>query len=624
MAPKRGANFDSKERRVTKHVLCAAIGLGIGLGLYAPLSAQDGNGPRSTSVPTGIPPAPKRASDAYPPNPFGFFRGHGPPERLENPRAIGLYFDTFILAVVGVVFLLWVRTSYWVSRDSAILRLKSQYWNLGMLASGSAGFLLVFFLPRYYNLLPLLALYGLPLYAYVRQRNARVPAFSKVMTQRHLVVLLLRQLATIGIRVQMPGFQAAGLAGTNIRFLGKSDDSTLGVSETISRQAENSPNYLAAKDLVLRAIARRASDIHLEPKEGELAIRLRIDGLMFPDESYDVAQGRNIINIFKILCALDITERRRSQDGSFRAEALGREIDFRVATQSTQLGEKLSIRVLDPENSVRELDELGLRKAVYDQIREVIRKPHGLVLVVGPAGSGKSTTLHAALNDLDTQSKNVITIEDPVEYREPSMTQIEIRTSEGQTFFETLRNVLRQDPDLVMIGEIRDGETAQSACQAALAGHVVLTTLHANDTIAAVLRMLELGTEPSLLAGSLELVLSQRLVRRLCGECKKEYQPTKDDLAKMGLSPEDVSALCREGKNPKCPKCRGLGYYGQVGVFEMLAMSDELRAVILDNPTPTSLRLAARNQGLLTLREEGLRLVARGVTSVEELTRVVG
>jgi type II secretory ATPase GspE/PulE/Tfp pilus assembly ATPase PilB-like protein len=600
------------------------IGFWLALEAPAPLCAQAENAQASASAPTAISPAAPRASEAYPPNPFGFFRGHGPPDLLENPRAIGLYFDSFLMLAVVIVFLLWVRTSYWVSRDSASLRLSSTTWNLAMLIAGSAGFLLVFFLPRYYNLLPLFALYGLPLYAYVRHRNSRVPEFSKVMTPRHFVAVVLRQLAKVGIRVQMPGFQAAGLAGTSIRFLGKSDDRTLGVSETISRQAENSPNYLAAKDLILRALTGRASDIHLEPKEGELAVRLRIDGLMVPDESYEVARGRNIINIFKILCALDITERRRAQDGSFRAEALGREIDFRVATQSTQLGEKLSIRVLDPENSVSELDELGLRKGVYDQLRETIRKPHGLMLAVGPAGSGKSTTLHAALNDLDTKGKNVITIEDPVEYRLDSVTQIEIKTSEGQTFFETLRNVLRQDPDVVMIGEIRDGETASAACQAALAGHMVLSTLHASDTIAALLMMLELGTEPSLLTGSLEMILAERLVRRLCTECKQEYKPTKDDLAKLGLPPDDLRTLYREGKDPKCPQCRGRGYVGQVGVFEMLLVTDELRKVILDNPTPTSLRLAARNQGLLTLREEGLRLVARGITSIEELTRVVG
>ncbi len=624
MAPEQGANFDSKEPGVTKYVLCGVIGLAVGLGFIAPLSAQEDKSPKSATVAAGIPPALPRTPDAYPPNPFGFFRGHGPPERLENPRAVGLYFDTVLMLVVGLMFLLWVRTSYWVSRDSAVLKLSSPLWNLGMLLSGLAGFLSVLFVPRYYNLLPLLAFYGLPLYAYVRHRNSKVPAFSKVMTQRHFVVLLLRQLAWLGIRVQMPGFQATGLGGTNIRFLGKSDDRTLGVSETISRQAENSPNYLAAKDLILRAIARRSSDIHLEPKEGELAVRLRIDGLLFPDESYEVSQGRNIINIFKILCALDITERRRPQDGSFRAEALDREIDFRVATQSTQLGEKLSIRILDPDNSVRELDELGLRRGVYDQIREVIRRPHGMVLVAGPAGSGKSTTLHAALNDLDTASKNVITIEDPVEYRLESVTQIEIRTAEGQTFFETLRNVLRQDPDVVMIGEIRDGETAQAACQAALAGHVVLTTFHATDTIAALLRMLELGTDPALLTGSLELVIAQRLIRRLCTECKTEYKPRPEELARMGLPAEEVSVLYQDGKNLKCPQCRGLGYSGQAGVFEVLAMTDDIRQVILDNPTPTALRLAARNQGLLTLREEGLRLVARGITSLEELIRVVG
>ncbi len=573
---------------------------------------------------SAIPSAPPRAPEAFPPNPFDFFRGHGPPELLQNPRAVGLYYDFFLLSFLAIVFLLWVRTSYWVSRDSSVHRLHSPFWNLAMLVSGLVGFASVFMLPRYYGLLPLLVFYGLPLYAYVRLRNGRVPAFSKVMTSRHLAAILLRQLSWLGIRIQMPGIQVAAIGGTNVRFLGKSDERIAGVSETISRQVEHSPNYLAAKDLIYRAVTRRSTDIHLEPKDGQLQVRLRIDGLRCPEDAYDLAQGRNLINIFKILSALDITERRRAQDGSFRGEVDGREIDFRVATQSTQLGEKLSIRVLDPENSIRELHELGLRKSVYDQIREVIQRPHGLVLAAGPAGSGKSTTLHAALLELDTGQRNVITIEDPVEYRVASITQIEIQTSQGQSFAQTLRNVLRQDPDVLLIGEIRDGETAEAAGQAALAGHLVLSTLHAGDSIAAVLRILELGVEPSLLAGCLEMVIAQRLVRRLCPDCKEEFQPSADDLERIGLPAEEIDGLYRQGTLPNCPACRGLGYYGQVGVFEVLLMSDELRSIILENPTPTALRLAARNQGLLTLREEGLRLVARGITSLEELNRVVG
>lgn len=602
-------------------IILSALRLILLVGLIAPVNATaDENTPSAPA--SRIEPAPARTPDAYPENPFGFFRGHGPPQLLERPRAVGLYFDPFLMTVVGVIFLLWVRTSYWISRDSAILKLSSPLWNLGLLVSGVIGFLSVLLLPRYLSLLPLLAFYGLPLYAYVRLRNSRVPEFSKVLTRRHLMFLVLRQLTWLGIRVQAPGFQS--VSESRIRFLGKSDDHTAGVSETISRQAENSPNYVAAKDLILRAIRRRSTDIHLEPKEGELAVRFRIDGMMVPAESFEISQGRNLINIFKILCALDITERRRAQDGSFRAELEDREVDFRVATQGTQLGEKMTIRVLDPEHSVRDLDELGFRQGLFDQFCGVLRKPHGLVLVAGPPNSGKSTTLHAGLNELDTEQRNVITIEDPVEYRTESVTQIEIRTSAGQTFVETLRNVLRQDPDVVMIGEIRDGETAEAACQAAHTGHLVFSTVHANDSIAAVLRMLELGTDPPLLAETLSLVLAQRLVRRLCPECKEEYTPKAEELEIAGLPAEGVSKLFRPGTNPKCRICQGAGYYGQVGVFEVLPLNEEIRAHIEQKPTPTSLRVLARNHGLLTLHEEGLRLVARGVTSLEELTRVVG
>ncbi len=218
----------------------------------------------------------------------------------------------------------------------------------------------------------------------------------------------------------------------------------------------------------------------------------------------------------------------------------------------------------------------------------------------------------------------MITIEDPVEYHARNITQIEISTAKGQTFGETLRNVLRQDPDVVMIGEIRDEETAQAVCRAAHTGHLVFSTVHASDSIAAVLRLLELGTEPALLAETLSLVVAQRLVRRLCFECKEEYEPAADELIQAGLPEEGIEALYREGANPKCKVCRGVGYHGQVGVFEVLPLTEEVRGHLLQKPTPTSLRLEARNYGLLTLREEGLRLVARGVTSLAELNRVVG
>ena len=597
------------------------LGLLLLFGQQATVQA-DGNDPSQTAAPSPIPPAPSRTEEAYPPNPFGFYRGHGPPELLEHPRAIGLYFDPFLLIVLGLTFLLWVRTSYWVSRDSAILNLSSSTWNLALLASGVAGFACVFLLPRYYGLLPLFAFHGLPLYAYVRLRNSKVPEFSQVLTRRHLVVLGLRQLAWLGIRVDAPGFQS--VSETRIRFLGKSDDRTAGVSEAISRQVENSPNYLAAKDLILRAVRRRASDVHLEPKEGELAVRFRIDGLMSTDQAFDTARGRNVINIFKILCALDITERRRPQDGSFRAELEDREIDFRVATQGTQLGEKLSIRILDPAKSVSELEELGFRRALFDEVREVIKKPHGLILVAGPAGAGKSTTLHAALKETNAEQRNVITIEEPIEYQLESVTQIEIRSSAGQSFAEALKNVLRQDPDVVMVGEIRDADTAQAVCQAAHTGHLVFSTVHAQDSIGAVSRMLDLGADPPLLAEILSLVLAQRLVRRLCPKCKIEYEPKPEEIAGTGLPEEGVTAFYRKGDDENCRACQGTGYTGQVGVFEVLPLTEEIRQLIENKPAPTSLRLAARNHGLLTLREEGLRLVARGVTSLEELNRVLG
>tara|TARA_B100000809_G_scaffold19204_1_gene16986 strand:+ start:17 stop:1168 length:1152 start_codon:yes stop_codon:yes gene_type:complete len=382
---------------------------------------------------------------------------------------------------------------------------------------------------------------------------------------------------------------------------------------------------MATKELVYDAIVRRATDIHLEPKPNEITVRMRIDGVLYSMEPFDIPVGSAVVNVCKVLGAMDITEKRRSLDGSFQAETEERRIDFRVATQGTNHGEKLSLRILDQANSVSTLEDLGLRKQMTEELDAVIHQPHGLLLVCGPTGAGKSTTLYAAINEIDTLQRNVITIEDPVEYRMDNVNQIEINSRAGNSFATSLRSVLRQDPDVVMIGEIRDAETANIACQAANTGHMVFSTVHANDTITALYRIIDLEVEPFMLASSLSGILAQRLVRRLCSKCKEPYKPKPEFLRKANLPAERISKFYRPPKNPEteCAACGGLGFRGRVGVFELLPVNERMREMIRDQTAMTAIRAEARKNGMLYMKEEGLRLVVRGITSIDELLRVV-
>lgn len=560
-----------------------------------------------------------RRPDSYPPMPGGFFRGVS----ATRVDLAGYYFHWIKLFFLLGVWGLWLWTANWIDGDAHALKVRAEFWNSVVLVCGIAGFVLAFGSPNFgVAFLTLASAYGAPLGFYVYERNQRVPDSGKVLTPRHLRSVATRLLGRLGIEIGGKHITAT-VAGPPIRLIGKSGRGRDEVDR--SRQVENSRGYLAAKELIYDAILRRATDIHLEPKEDETQVRLRIDGVMHVAEPFDRATGDAIVNIFKVLSAMDITERRKPQDGSFRAEMEGREIDFRVATQGLHAGEKMSIRILDQSASIRSLSELGLRKQLLDQIVQIVKQPHGMFLSCGPTGAGKSTTLYAALREIDAYECNIITIEDPVEYKMENVTQIEINTKAGQTFAGSLRSVLRQDPDVVMIGEIRDGETAKIACQAANTGHMVFSTIHANDTITALSRLIDLGVEPFMLADSLSAILGQRLVRKLCNDCKEAYKPSIDELQRAGLPPDKVEKFYRPPKHPTvtCPTCNGLGYLGRIGVFELFVLTDRIRDMIRENQGMTAIKAEARKNGMLYMREEGLRLVVKGVTSLEELLRVV-
>jgi general secretion pathway protein E len=573
---------------------------------------------------TSAAPAPA-ATDRFPPNPKAFYRGNTPP--AEGGSSVGVDPGEYLSRIALILFVgllaAWMYICRFVDEDSRGLRVRPEFWNSVFVLTGVAGFLIALVSPLYaVGVLSVLLTCGVPFGFYVQERNRRVPESGKILTPNHIRGVVIRWAARVGIKLGGRGGDDEA-SGPPIEFIGKSDASGK-ADRNRTRQVENSKGYMAAKELVYDAILRRSTDIHLEPKEDEMSVRLRIDGVMYPTEPFDRVVGDAVMNIFKVLGGMDITEKRRGQDGSFGAKLEGREIDFRAATQGTRHGEKLSLRILDQSSSVNSLAGLGMRKKMQESMRQIVHQPHGLLLSCGPTGAGKSTTLYASLKDVDAYQLNVITVEDPIEYKMANVNQIEINTKAGQTFASSLRSILRQDPDVLMIGEIRDGETATIACQAANTGHMVFSTVHANDSITAVFRMLELGVEPFMVANSLSAVLGQRLVRRLCKECREAYKPEREVLDRLEIPADRIDQFFRPpGGGEMCPECNGLGYVGRTGVFELLVINDELRDLIRDKAAASKVKLAAKRNGMLTMKQEGIRLLAQGITSVEELERTV-
>ena len=391
------------------------------------------------------------------------------------------------------------------------------------------------------------------------------------------------------------------------------------------RQAEESRSFMAAKELVYDAVLRRATDIHLEPTTEQLSVRYRIDGILHAAEPFDRPTGDAVINVFKVLSAMDISEKRKPQDGSFGAKLQARDLDFRVATSGSKAGEKLVMRILDNSGAITKLEDLGMRPKIIEQVRSLVTQPHGMFLCCGPTGSGKSTTLYASLREIDRYQRNIITVEDPIEYHMDNVTQMEVNTKAGQTFATALRSILRQDPDVIMIGEIRDQETATIACQAANTGHMVFSTVHSNDAVTSLFRLLDLGVEPFMISSALTAVLGQRLVRVLCEACKEPYKPKPEFLKKANLPVEKVDVFYRRPENPEqvCQQCGGTGYFGRTGIYELLVVSEPLREMLRENPSINKIKAEARKNGMIYLQEDGLRQVIQGRTSIEELLRVV-
>jgi type IV pilus assembly protein PilB len=400
---------------------------------------------------------------------------------------------------------------------------------------------------------------------------------------------------------------------------GEQEDDLAHVKEIV----EDAPIVKFVNLLITQAINDRASDIHIEPTEHDMRVRFRIDGVLHEVMRSPKSIQAGVVSRLKIMSDIDIAERRVPQDGRMSVNTSSKKIDLRVATLPTVWGEKIVMRLLDNSTAMLDLTDLGFSAGNYRRYAESFTKPYGMMLVTGPTGSGKSTTLYATLNIVSTPEKNVITVEDPVEYRLPGINQVQTNAKAGLTFASALRSILRSDPDVVLIGEIRDHETAQIAIEAALTGHLVLSTLHTNDSPSAVTRLIEMGIEPFLVGSAIDCVLAQRLARRLCSKCKEIYVPTEETLvhARFPWTPaEPVPELHRA---VGCSACSKTGYKGRLALHEVMVVSEQIERLSVERASADVIGRAAREEGMVTLRADGMEKVRQGVTTLEEVLRIV-
>ncbi len=387
----------------------------------------------------------------------------------------------------------------------------------------------------------------------------------------------------------------------------------------LEKMAGESPIIRLVNYLIFDAVKQGASDIHIEPQEKKMAVRYRIDGVLFEAMNPPASMHAALISRLKVMSNLDISERRLPQDGRIRAMVHGRKLDLRLSTLPTVQGEKAVMRILDTRSIQVNLDQLGMDEDVLLMWKRQIDQPHGILLVTGPTGSGKTTTLYASLGQMDRTEMNISTVEDPVEYHLNGINQVQAHEKIGMSFAAALRSLLRQDPDVVMVGEIRDAETAKIAIQASLTGHLVLSTLHTNDAPSSVTRLINIGVEPYLIGSAVNATLAQRLVRKICDHCKVVAEPNPElieHLQLVGLNPHELY------KGEGCDRCRNTGYSGRVGLYELLVLDDFLRDKIVSNPNVTEFRRVCVERGMISLRNDGFRKVMRGLTTVDEVLRV--
>jgi type IV pilus assembly protein PilB len=429
--------------------------------------------------------------------------------------------------------------------------------------------------------------------------------------------------AEVARLARMSEFNEAQSVLDEIAYVSDEDEEDLEAEDGVS----DAPLVRLVNSIIMQAAGDGASDIHFEPQEESLMVRVRVDGVLTEAQRIPKRMANGVTTRLKVLSKLDIAERRKPQDGriSLNARSVGRLLDIRVAVLPTVDGEKVVMRLIDKSRKTPTLESLGLSEAMRQRISEIIRKPTGALLVTGPTGSGKSTTLYAAMAEINRPEINIITVEDPVEYRLSGINQVQINNRAGLTFSTALRTILRSDPDVIMVGEIRDAETAKISIESALTGHFVLSTLHTNDAPGAVNRLIEMGVEPFLVGSAVSAVLAQRLARKLCTNCCEMYVPTGEELAAARITPE--VAAQREGmvlyRKVGCPRCNRTGYRGRIGIFQLLVMNDELEKLASAGATRDAIEREAIETGMRSLWDDGIAKVSAGLTSLEELARVV-
>ena len=384
--------------------------------------------------------------------------------------------------------------------------------------------------------------------------------------------------------------------------------------------SDDAPIIRLVNSLISQAVKERVSDIHVEPFEKDLSVRFRVDGILVEKLKPHKRLQASIISRIKIMAGLNIAEKRLPQDGRIRIKIAGKDVDIRTSIVPTRHGERVVMRLLDRSAVLIDMDSLGLEGEIRKKVNELIHLNHGILLVTGPTGSGKTTTLYSALSTINSPTLNILTAEDPIEYELHGIGQMQVNHKIGLSFASCLRSFLRQDPDVILVGEIRDVDTAEIAIQASLTGHLVFSTLHTNDAPTAITRLIDMGVEPFLVSSSLVAVLAQRLCRRICVHCKEEYEPTDIELESVGLDRSKVTNKFYKGKG--CPVCFNKGYQGRVGIFELLIIDDEIRQLVLKNMNSVSIKRRACEKGMLPLREDGVRKAMMGYTTLEEVLLV--
>lgn len=406
------------------------------------------------------------------------------------------------------------------------------------------------------------------------------------------------------------------LSEEEIQIEDKSEE--LYTSQDILFDDESAPAVSFVNSIIIKAVTLDASDIHFEPYENKVQVRLRLDGVLQNYNIIPVSLYESIVSRVKVLSNLDVAEKRMPQDGKIRVKVASKDIDIRVSVVPTTYGERVVLRLLPKTEKVLSLEELGLIDEDLTKVKGLAKKPYGIILSTGPTGSGKTTTLYSILMKIRSPNRNIITIEDPPEYQIEGVSQIQVNPKVGLTFAQGLRAILRQDPDVIMIGEIRDSETAQIAVQSALTGHLVLTTLHTNDAPSAVARLADLGVEPFLLSSSLEGIIAQRLVRRICQNCKVSYEPSQEELSELGIKNRYIFY-----KGTGCNECMNTGYKGRIGIFEVLEIDENLKKTIIKTQDANLLREEAKKRGFSVMFEDALKKVIQGITTAEEVLMAI-